>query len=162
MKTDRIAIAVFFLLALALLLQFLQPYPMPAARTILPPELPQISNRLGDDVLSVIKRGNIWHRERESLLVAGAGGTSGAGEGAEANSDGAAATEAAPDNSWQLIGVSGEGRQQFAVIDSRLGMSSYQVGETLPDGATVTKIMAFGIQVNRLGQDESVYLFGKE
>jgi hypothetical protein len=86
------------------------------------------------------------------------------GEGAEAtgskaNDDAAAA---AADVSWRLVGVSQEGIQQLAVIDSRQGMRSYQVGENLPDGATITKIMPFGIQIKRLGEDERVYLFGKE
>lgn len=161
MTTSRFFLLAFAIVALLILRQFLQPYPMPASQVISPPALPDFSDGLGYDVLAAINEHNIWDEKRESLQPELSGEEADAATGGAAGAKGG--VEAPPaDVSWRLVGVSQEGMQQLAVIDSQQGMRSYQVGENLPDGATITRIMPFGIQIKRLGEDEKVYLFGKQ
>ncbi len=155
MRANRMLLLAGVATVALLAMRWLQPYPMPVAQTVLPPELPTRIMKADTNLLSMLINHNLWDKNRGEL----SGGTSTNSADEETN---AAEENAGLVASWQLLGVSQQGKQPLAVVSGGDEIKSYQPGEQLPDGAKLIKIMPYGIQVKKSGKNESVYLFGKK
>lgn len=150
------AIIAFLLLGLSLVWQWSHPYSVPAAQGVKPSAIPLPATRQ-DGALAYILEHNIWDKDRNKLESRlRADGSIGTREESAIN---AAAAE--DDHSWQLLGVSQQGPTPIAIVETVTGIENYEVGDELPNGDRINEIMAFGIQISRLGEDENIYLFGK-
>lgn len=148
-------IGLFFTIAI-LLWKWSQPYSTPDVSSIPPPELPVVSSINGNGLLAEILSHNLWDKERGLLSVKDDQQTA-----QSANEQPSDAQLPAGNQLWTLLGVSNN-KRSFAVIQMDGQIKKYYLGEQLPDGAKLIQIMPYGINIERLGKDEHVYLFGKK
>jgi hypothetical protein len=147
----------FVLLSVSLAWQWWRPYPMPEAQEAVPPSLPQFATP-SDDLLGYILNHNIWDKDRNKLETRASINNGDRENGASGEED-----DAEADKQWELVGVSQQGLESLAIIENDEGISNYKVGDVLPNGARISRIMPFGIQIAiSSGENENIYLFGKE
>lgn len=126
----------------------LQPYPMPVAQSLIPPDLPVHAKEKSEGALSILMSRNLWDKNRGQLL--------GKNEVSELADK---AKLEATDSLWRLVGITQKGQQPLALVSSGSEIKTYQSGELLPDGATIIKIDSNAIQIMESGNENSVYLF---
>ncbi len=156
MKLNPVAyIGLAFTIAI-LLWKWSQPYSTPDVPNITPPDLPVVSSINGNSLLAELLSHNLWDKKRGLLNIKDDQQTAQSG-----NEQPLEAALPGSNQLWALLGVSNN-KRSFAVIQIDGQIKKYYLGEQLPDGAKLIQIMPYGINIERLGKDEHVYLFGKK
>ena len=101
---------------------------------------------------------NLWDKDRTPLFRED---KSRANQQADSDSQGDAEVQT-ENNAWKLVGVSSEGQEPFAMIESADGVQRYIEGDVLPGGALLDEVLVYGIQISKSGKNERFYLFGKK
>ena len=160
MPSNKVTALLIIVLGTALAWRWMYPYPEPVAKRLLPPILQPIEEQARRDYLADMLEHNVWRIS---------GGQT--GDGSDLSPDGNKSSTAddqqsnksdAGSKSWRLLGVSQYSIKPVVIIDDGLGVRTYQLGDELPDGSKISKIMPFGIQVLKSGENEKIYLFGKK
>ena len=152
MRLSALLISAVFLVQLG---RAFLPYEMPESKNLLPPSVSNLPTEDSGAWLDAMLTNNLWDKARGKLVV---------GNDSKSNNADGGNTFGQEDSitSWQLLGVSNFGKEQFALIRNGDNVKKVKVGQQLPDGSTLNEMLPFGIKINRLGKDESFYLFGKK
>ncbi len=160
MPSNKVTAFLIVVLGSALAWRWMYPYPEPVAKRLLPPILPSIEEQAPRDYLANILEHNVWRISRGQV-----------GDGTDLSPDGNKSPTAGDQQSnkssvgsqsWRLVGVSQYSIKPVVIIDDGVDVRTYQLGDELPDGSQISKIMPFGIQVLKSGENEKIYLFGKK
>ena len=157
---SRIYLACAGLVVVSVLWAWVMPVSMPEAREVLPTDAPAERTPGSEGLLDAIFASNLFSQGRGPMVMAEP----------EPEAPPPPPVQEKPKEdaivTWRLAGVSYEGRQTLAVVVAQQGGQSrtevYFPGDTLPGGERLVKVMPFGIQLEKSGEYENRYLFGKE
>lgn len=157
-KQRLIFVGVLAAILLLSVVRMLLPYRMPEVNSLVPEFDVRQSSDDSESYLENIFAHNLWDKDRTPLLVEDEGQAN-----QQANSLDQDDEDSQKENkSWKLVGVSSEGQEPFAMIESVEGMRRYIEGDVLPDGALLDEVLVYGIKISKSGKNERFYLFGKK
>ena len=155
-----------FLLVLAMLaavtvLRLVLPYGLSATQSILPEVYSLQKKDNAEQYLTDILAHNLWDKSRGALVAAGDGAQRGQ-LSADALQEQARQEQALQEQAASaliLVGVSKV--EGVAVFKSTQGIKRYKTGALLPQGSRLEEVLEYGVRMSKSGENEHLYLFGK-
>jgi len=117
---------------------------IPQKQALLPPPLPNIPKVKGE-LLNIILKHNLWDKKRQKLSL---------------NNDEISKIEQ-KNIKWQLQAVAPQEIEGSIIIDINLQPRLFHLGDELPGGWQLIKILSDGIVIKQHKTTKHVYLFGK-
>ena len=161
-KVNQGFLLLLTMIAALTVLRLVLPYGLSATKSILPEVYSLKKKDNAEQYLTDILAHNLWHESRGVLVAASNGAESDQSSAdalqAQAQAQARALQEQAA-SSLMLVGVSRfEG---IAVFKSAQGIKRYKAGALLPEGSRLEEVLEYGVRISKSGENEHLYLFGK-
>ena len=157
-KVNQGFLLLLTMIAALTVLRLVLPYGLSATKSILPEVYSLQKKDNAEQYLTDILAHNLWHESRGVLVAASNGAESDQSSADELQAQARALQEQAA-SSLTLVGVSRfEG---IAVFKSAQGIKRYKAGALLPEGSRLEEVLEYGVRISKSGENEHLYLFGK-